>query len=369
MPVQHRRSTWSLELGSIAKIPLRIHATFFLLLIWLVLMTDNPSPMLEGLFVLTIFLCVLLHELSHALVARAFGVQTKHITLYPFGGIAAIASQPSPKAELMIAAAGPTVNLLIAAALFPWIELPSAESIKTAPVTFLPRLFLTNVGLAVFNLLPALPMDGGRVLRALLSIFNVRRATFFAARISQGICVVLGFAGLYFDQPMLFVIAFIIFFGAMQEHIRAETSALAVAFSVSDVLIPKERLEPLPHGTTISKGLRTALTSLQPLYPVMNGEELMGVVFREDLLEHAATRADDYIGEIVTKSLPSLDASLSLADALNRLDEEGSNVAIVSREGRYIGLLVADRLADFLLLQELRQNLPKDDDIEWSTPL
>jgi len=236
-------------------------------------------------------------------------------------------------------------------------------------MTFLPRLFLTNVGLAVFNLLPALPMDGGRVLRALLSIFNVRRATYFAARISQGICILLGLAGLYFDQPMLFVISFIIFFGAMQEHIRAETSAIAVAFSVSDVLIPRDRLDPLSHGTTISKGLRTALTSLQPLYPVMNGEDLMGVVFREDLLEHAATQADNYIGELVTKSLPSLDASASLADALTRLDEEGSNVAIVTREGHYIGLLVADRLADFLVLQELRKNLPKDDDIEWSTPL
>jgi Zn-dependent protease/CBS domain-containing protein len=368
MPVQHHRSKWSLELGSIANIPVRIHTTFFLLLAWLVLMTDSPSPMVEGLFVVSVFLCVLLHELGHAIMGKWWGIQTKHITLYPFGGIAAITSQPSPKGELFIAISGPLVNIAIAAIIYPWISVPSVESLNTTPISFVTRLFLTNIGLALFNLLPALPMDGGRVLRALLSLLNVRRPTFFAARISQGICILLGLAGLYLDQPMLFVIAFIIFFGAMQEHVRAETSSLAIAFTVSDVVIPKERLETMSHGTTISKGLRTALTSLQPLYPVMNGDELMGVVFREDLLEHAATRADDYIGEILTRSLPRLEASLSLADALTKLEEEGSNVAVVTRNGQYIGLLVADRLADFLLLQELRQNFPKDDDIEWSTP-
>jgi Zn-dependent protease/CBS domain-containing protein len=368
MPVQNQRSKWSLELGSIANIPIRIHTTFFLLLAWLVLMTDSPSPMLEGLFVVSVFVCVLLHELGHAIMGKWWGVQTKNITLYPFGGIAAITSQPSPKGELFIAISGPLVNILIAALLYPWVNLPSAESISTTPISFVARLFLTNIGLALFNLLPALPMDGGRVLRALLSLLKVRRPTFFAARISQGICILLGLAGLYLDQPMLFVIAFIIFFGAMQEHVRAETSSLAIAFTVSDVFVPKERLETMSHGTTISKGLRTALTSLQPLYPVMNGDELMGVVFREDLLEHAATRADDYIGEILTRSLPRLEASLSLADAISKLEEENSNVAVVTRGGQYVGLLVADRLADFLLLQELRQNLPKDDDIEWSTP-
>ncbi len=369
MPVQHRRSNWSLELGSVAKIPIRVHTTFFLLLAWLVFMTDTPSPLLEGAFVIAVFACVLLHELSHALMGKWWGVQTKSITLYPFGGIAAMGTQPSPKAELLIAIAGPLVNVAIAALLFPWVTLPTAESVNATPITFTARLFLTNIGLALFNLLPALPMDGGRVLRALLSLLNVRRATFFAARISQGLCILLGLAGLYLDQPMLFVIAFIIFFGAMQEHIRAETGAIATAFNVSDVIIPKERLESMPHGTTISKGLRTALTSLQPLYPVMNGNELMGVVFREDLLEHAATRADDYIGEILTRSLPRFEASMPLADALTKLEEENSNVAMVTRDGEYVGLLVADRLADFLLLQELRQNLPKDDDIEWSTPL
>jgi Zn-dependent protease/CBS domain-containing protein len=368
MPVQHHRSKWSLELGSIANIPVRIHVTFFLLLAWLVLMTDSPSPMLEGFFVISVFFCVLLHELGHAIMGKWWGVQTNNITLYPFGGIAAITSQPSPKGELFIAISGPLVNVAIAALVYPWVNVPSVESVNTTPLSFVTRLFLTNIGLALFNLLPALPMDGGRVLRALLSLLNVRRPTFFAARISQGICILLGLAGLYLDQPMLFVIAFVIFFGAMQEHVRAETSALAIAFTVSDVVVPRERLETMSHGTTISKGLRTALTSLQPLYPVMNGDELMGVVFREDLLEHAATRADDYIGEILTRSLPRFEASLSLADALSKLEEENSNVAVVTRNGQYVGLLVADRLADFLLLQELRQNLPKDDDIEWSTP-
>jgi Zn-dependent protease len=369
MSVKQRRSHWSLELGSVASIPIRIHITFFLLLVWLVMMTDSPSPLLEGLFVVLVFVCVLLHELGHALIGKWLGVQTKSITLYPFGGIAAITSQPQPRAELLIAIAGPLVNIAMASILYPWVTFPPVESLSTVPVSFLTRLFLANIGLAVFNLLPALPMDGGRVLRAVLSLLKVRRSTFIAARISQGICVLLGLAGLYLDQPVLFVIAFIIFFGAMQEHIRAATSVLAVAFTVADVVIPKERLETMPHGTTISKGLRIALTSLQPLYPVMNGDDVMGVVFREDILEHAATRSDEYIGEIITRSLPRFETSMPLSEALSKLEEEGSHVAMATRDGLYVGLLVADRLADFLLLQELRQNLPKDDDIEWSTPL
>lgn len=369
--VNHRRSGWAIQVGTISQIPIRIHLTFLLLLAWLVLSAEGEqvSPLMEGLFVVVIFACVLLHELGHALVGKRFGVLTKDITLYPFGGVASITSQPAPKAELLIAVSGPLVNVIIALAMYPWITLPDLSHSGPITITFAARVFMTNVALAVFNLLPALPMDGGRVLRAALALMNVKRATAIAARVSQLLCIGLGLAALYIGNPILFVIAFIIFFAAMQERVRAESKVIAVAFTVREAMIPRERLDSISHGTTISKALRLALTSLQPLYPVLNADELLGVVFREDILEHAATRPDEYVGEIMTRSIPTIDLSASLADAFAQIEQSGNNLLIVTKEGHYVGLLVYDRLADFLLLHEIRKNVPKDSDVEWSTPM
>lgn len=364
---EHRKG-WSIQVGSIGQIPIRIHITFLVLLVWLVFGSTAESPLGEALFVISVFVCVLLHELSHALVAKRFGVLTRDITLYPFGGIASIVSQPTPKAEVGIALAGPLVNVVIAAALYPWITIPDLTNTENVQLSFLVRLFFTNAALAVFNLLPALPMDGGRVLRACLALCNVDKPTMIAARISQALCVVLAITGLYFEQPILFIIALIVFLGAMQEHIRAETRVIAKAFTIAEAMIPKERLESFPHGTTVSSALRTSLTSWQPLYPVINGDALLGIVLRDDILEHAATRSDDYIGEIMQRSIPEIDIAAPLADAFSRMETSAIPFLAVTREGQYAGILAYDRLADFLLMHELRHKMPKDEEIEWTNP-
>ncbi len=366
-----RRRAWSIKIGSVGEIPIRIHLTFILLLAWLLFGSQSASPIRETLFVISVFICVLLHELSHSLVAKRFGVQTRDITIYPFGGIASIVSEPSPKAELAIALAGPFLNLTIAFALYPWITIPDLSTTNSPQIalqlsSFPLRLFFTNLALAIFNLLPALPMDGGRVLRACLALAAVKEPTRIAARISQGLCVVLAVAGLYLEQPMLFVIAIIVFFGAMQEHIRAETRAMAAAFSIADAMIPKERLESFPHGTTISQALRTSLTSWQPFYPVTNGDGLIGLVMRDDLLEHAITHHDAYVGEIMKRSIPEIDISAPLADAFSQMETAALPVLAINKDGHYIGVLAYDRLADFLLMHELRHKMPKDEDLEWT---
>jgi Zn-dependent protease len=367
--VNKTRTGWSLDLGSVAGIPVRVHLTFLILLIWLVLGSDAPQPWREGLFVVSIFACVLAHEFAHALVAKRFGVKTRDITLYPFGGVAAILKQPSPKAEVAIALAGPLLNLAIAAALYIWIDIPVITDEAPRPLSFSERLLISNIALALFNLLPALPMDGGRVLRALLGICNVKNATLIAARISQALCVLLAVAALPTEQPMLFVVAFVIFFGAIQEYVRAESRLVATAFIVADAMIPKERLESFAHGTTISRALRSALTSLQPLYPVTIQDTVVGVVFREDILHHAATQPDEYVSAIMVRSIPSIEASAPLAEAFNLLDETGMQVLMVAKEAHFVGLIVYERLTEFLLLQGLRKQEPKDDDAQWSLPL
>ncbi len=357
-----------MQVGTVGTIPIRIHLSFLALLGWLLIGSSKGSALHETLFVIAVFVCVLLHELGHALTAKRFGVQTRDITLYPFGGIASITSQPASVAELLIALAGPAVNLIIAAAIFPWITLPALINLDGDQISFPARLFVTNIALAVFNLLPALPMDGGRVLRACLALCKVQQPTMISARISQGLCIVLAIIGLYLQQPMLFIIAVLVFLGAMHEHIRAETKAIATAFTIEEAMIPRERLESFPHGTTISRALRTSLTSWQPLYPVLNGNALLGIVLRDDILEHAVTRSDDYVGEIMKRSIPEIDINASLADAFSRMDNSSLPVLAVTRDEQYVGLLAYDRLADFLLMHELRHRMPGNDDIEWNTP-
>jgi Zn-dependent protease len=365
---QHR-SSWTLNVGNVAGIPIRIHLTFLLLLLWLVLGSESGAALSEALFVLLVFTCVLVHELSHALMGKRFGVQTRDITLYPFGGIASIVSQPTPKGELFISLAGPITNVIIAAGLFPFIDRTLLDKQQLSALTLIDRLFITNIGLAIFNLLPALPMDGGRVLRATLNLLGAKHATKIAARVSQGLCLILAITAIAIEQPMLFIIAFIIFFGAVQEHVRAEAGGVALAFTVADAMIPKERLECFTHGTTVSKALRTALTSLQPLYPIVLGDKVLGVVFREEILEHAATKDDEYVAALNAEECPSIDIQEPLSKAFAILEETGSSVLVVLHQGVFAGLLVHDRVSDFLLLQGIRDRFPKDDNPEWSTPL
>ena len=363
------RSVWALDVGSVGSIPIRIHITFLLLLAWLIFGIGSETPVREALYVVTVFACVLAHELSHALTAKRFGIQTRDITLYPFGGIASIMAQPSAKGELVIALAGPLMNIVIGAALYPFTNLPAVSQQDIATIPLVDRLFITNIGLAAFNLLPALPMDGGRVLRALLGLIKVKQPTRVAARVSQALCLLMAGTAIYTEQPMLFVIAFIIFFGAVQEYVRAEAKVVAVAFTVGDAMIPKERLESFTHGTTVSKALRVALTSLQPLYPVLHGDKVIGILNREDILEHAAMMPDEYLGSITLQEVPMIDVHEPLSSAFTLLEETGTPVLLVTTDGTFSGLLVHDRLSDFLLLHGLRDKRSKDDDAEWSTPL
>lgn len=363
------RSPWALEMGSVNSIPIRVHVTFLLLLVWLVFGAVTENPLHEATYVVLVFLCVLLHELAHASMAKRFGIQTKDITLYPFGGVASILAQPTAKAELLIAIVGPLTNIAIAGCLYYWTHLEGITQQTIGSISIVDRLFITNIGLALFNLLPALPMDGGRVLRASLNLLNVNQPTKIAARVSQGMCILMAIGGLYLEQPMLFIIAFIIFFGAVQEHVRAEARVVAVAFTVNDAMIPRSRLETFTHGTTVSKALRMALTSLQPLYPVLHGDRVVGILSREEILEHAATQPDEYLGSIMLDELPTIEQDLPLSTAFSMLEETGSSFLVVTHEGTFVGLLVHDRLSDFLLLQGLRNSRSNDDDAEWIAPL
>jgi Zn-dependent protease len=223
----------SLKIASISGIEVRIHLTFLLFLAWIwfsYYQIAGVSGATQGvLFVLALFTCVLLHEFGHAFAARAFGIQTPDITLLPIGGVARLNRLPDePWQELVVAVAGPLVNVVIAAVLIFAVRqaapLDQLESIENPRIELLAKLASVNIMLVLFNLIPAFPMDGGRVLRALLAMaMPYSRATWIAARIGQVLAICLGTYA-YFGpnkNPILIFIAFFIFIGAQQEAAMA----------------------------------------------------------------------------------------------------------------------------------------------------
>ncbi len=216
---------WSYRIARIAGIDVRIHATFLLLPLYFGFVewrAAGPWAAAQSVFfILLLFLCVLLHEFGHAMAGRRYGIRTPDITLLPIGGVARMESLPDkPSQELVIAIAGPAVNVAIAAILAPVLMLTGG--VFSGPATegrvLLHNLVLVNLGLVAFNLIPAFPMDGGRVFRALLAMrWSWTRATLIAGRTGQGVAVLFGLAALWDQNPLLLLVALFVFSGAQQE--------------------------------------------------------------------------------------------------------------------------------------------------------
>src|SRR6267142_95338 len=244
---------WSIKLARIAGIELKIHITFLIFLAWIALTyyrAGGGAFAIHGtIFVVLLFLCVVLHELGHALTARSFGIRTPDITLLPIGGIARLERIPEePKQELLIAIAGPLVNVAIAAVLIFFLNAQGTfsdlEDLNTPRVAMLAKLASVNIFLVVFNLIPAFPMDGGRILRALLAMkMNYARATQIAATIGQGLAFCFGFIGL-FGNPMLLFIALFVYLGAAQEAALAQLKDVSASLPVAEAMVTDIRALP-----------------------------------------------------------------------------------------------------------------------------
>ena len=243
------KSSW--RIGRIAGIDVHLHFTFLILLGWVALshylQRQSWQDALSGLaFIVALFTIVVLHELGHALTARRFGIRTRDITLLPIGGVARLERIPeNPKQELLVALAGSAVNVVLAALLFVVLfvgaELSAAKEFKLVGGHFLAKLMWVNVSLAVFNLLPTFPMDGGRVLRALLAMrMDYVRATNIAASIGQGLAWVFGIIGL-FTNPFLMFIALFVWMGAAQEAGQAQMKSALAGLPVSRVMMTEFR--------------------------------------------------------------------------------------------------------------------------------
>jgi Zn-dependent protease/CBS domain-containing protein len=357
---------WSWRLGSFAGIGVYMHATFLLLIGWVVLSYwlrgQNVADTVEGvLFILALFVCVVMHEFGHALTARRYGIKTRDITLLPIGGVARLEKMPDdPRQELWVALAGPAVNVVIAAALFWWLFLTRTweplASLNVTEGSFLERLMVVNVFLVAFNMLPAFPMDGGRVLRALLATrLEYTRATHVAALIGQGMAFLFGFIGL-FTNPFLLFIAFFVWIGAAQESSMTQMKAALDGIPVSRAMLTE--FQTLLPGDTLASVVDKILAGFQEDFPVVEGTEVVGILTRGDLIQGLSQRGPESpVGAAMRRDLPIAEASEMLETAFRRLQGCDCRALPVYRNGRLAGLLTAHNVGEFLMIQSALSSL------------
>jgi Zn-dependent protease len=351
---------WSTRIGRFAGIDVYVHATFVILIGWVALAHwrtgHNAAAAVEGVaFVLALFACVVLHEFGHALTARRFGIKTRDITLLPIGGLARLERMPDdPRQELWVALAGPAVNVVIALALFAGLQVTGrwapVETLGIGGGSFVERLMVVNASLVGFNMLPAFPMDGGRVLRAVLAIrMDYTRATQIAANIGQGMAFVFGLLGLLFN-PVLMFIALFVWIGAAQEAAMTQVKAALGGIPLERAMITDFRT--LSPGDSLAHAVELLLAGAQQDFPVVEHGAVVGILTRADLFTSLARQEQQCpVADVMRRKFLTADASDMIDVAFQRLQEHECHTIPVLRGGVLIGLLTMDNVGEFLRVQ------------------
>jgi Zn-dependent protease/CBS domain-containing protein len=340
--------SWSFRLGTILGIPIRIHFTFLVILGLLAINEASLSGVLAGLssllFIVLLFGCVLLHELGHCVVARRFGVLIASITLYPIGGIAAFTEIPrQPMREILIAIAGPMVNFIIAGGLFLGVELLSPG--PRLPISilhggdFLGGLLQLNLRLGLFNLLPAYPMDGGRILRGLLA---TRMSYLAATRWAAGIGKIFGglfiLIGVVRQQYLLFIIlgVFLYLIASSDERATLLQSALE-GIQVRDLMITE--FVALSPADTLTDALGRALHTFQDEFPVLREGSFLGVLSRRRIVDTLKEEGEGFVQGWVQEVKETVSPQDSLKEAVRKMQSERTGLLPVVDDGRFVGVV------------------------------
>jgi Zn-dependent protease/CBS domain-containing protein len=374
---------WSIRIATVSGIPIRLHFTFILLLAFVAVSGWGRGGPAHVGFLLAVFTCVVLHELGHSLVAQRYGYTVRDIVLYPIGGVASIDQTPRPRHELWIAVAGPAVNVVIATLIFLYMQFLSPDSawerlqpllqrgqIVLSGSGYLTLLLVSNVMLVLFNMLPAFPMDGGRVLRAVLAIKIGRtRATRIAANIGQFFALIFGLIGLGIlgngaNYPLVIVAVFV-YFGAGQERAAEESRDVMADAPVGEAMM--RDFATLAHGDTLKHAADVLLAGSQQDFPVVAGGEVVGILSRSQLLRGLAREGDSayvatFMDRDITFAAPNepLEDYLLSSHALRRapvLVRENENSEL-------LGMVTLENAMEFLTLRQiarLREENDSDD--------
>lgn len=337
-------------------VPIRLHFTFVLLLIFLVVigLGSGQSPANYILFILAMIASVLLHELGHAFVSSRYGIRTLEIVMYPIGGVARTERPAKPWEEFWVSLTGPAVNLLIAALIFGFLysqnrTLDFLSLGQPSDVNLTDRIALGNLILAGFNLLPAFPMDGGRMLRAVLSRFKSEYdATRIATWSGRMLALSMGLYGFVF-MPMLTFVAFFVYLGAANEGAASRGRNLTQGIPVRAAMMTG--YHTLQHGSTIRDAANLLLSTSQQDFPVVHGDQVIGLLGRNALLRGMAMDGpDSYIAGCMDRGYVTISPEQDLAEVLPLMAGAGS-CALVMQDGKLLGLLTSENLSQFLLLR------------------
>ncbi len=352
---------WSWRIGRIAGIDVFVHPTFLLLLAWVAMSNysahgDWGEAMAGVAFILALFGIVVLHELGHALTARRYGIRTRDITLLPIGGVARLERIPEvPSQELAVALAGPAVNVVMAIAIYLGLalggRLASIDEVLKGGGGFLQQIFWVNVSLVLFNLVPAFPMDGGRVFRALLAMrLDYVQATQIAAGVGQVIALAFGLLGLRYNVFLIFIALFVWLAGTQEASLVQIRSSLGNIPVLRAMITDFRTLHP---DDPLERAVGYVLAGFQQDFPVVENGQLVGILARNDLAtalgRHGPTSR---VGDVMKQDFATTDPHEVLQSAFSRLAEGHARTLPVVRDGRLVGLLTADNLAEVLMIQQ-----------------
>jgi Zn-dependent protease/predicted transcriptional regulator len=360
---------WSLYIGKVSGIKIFIHWTFVFLIAWIIIGNiragETGISILYMLgFIASVFACVTLHELGHALMAKKYNYRTKDITLLPIGGIARMEEIPeNPKHEFAVAIAGPLVNVVIAAILFPIVY-----GFGFIPETIVPyinsfdsyiyNLLYTNIILVAFNLLPAFPMDGGRIFRALLSMKMSRmKATAIAVRVGQVISVgffVLGF----FSNPFLIVIGIFIFFMAQTEGEYVKSKSMLQNFHVRDVIIRK--YFSINATDTVLDSVKLLLNVQPTDFPVVDDHNhVLGTLNRDSIINALAEKGkDEIIANVMNKNFTSVSPEMPLDKVYTLFLTKGGSIFPVVQEKQFLGIVDISNIIELIMVKSAAEKRP-----------
>jgi Zn-dependent protease/CBS domain-containing protein len=338
-------------------VPVRLHFTFVLLLIFLMVygLGSSLSAATYVVYVFALVASVLLHEFAHAFVSARYGIKTLEIVMFPIGGISRMERRAKPAQEFWIALAGPVVNVVIGSSIF-WYLFAQRRIVNIYALNeptdsnLLERIALGNLILAAFNLLPAFPMDGGRMLRAILSRFKTEEeATRIAAVAGRMLAMSMGLYGLLSMHFMLVFVAFFVYLGAAQEGAAAMGRSLTHGIPVRAVMVTEFRT--LGPGNTIRDAANMLLATSQQDFPVAHGGQIVGLLGRTALLRAMATDGPDaYVAGVMDRNYSTLEPDTDLAEVLPLMAQAGS-CALVMEGEKLLGLLTSENLSEFLLLR------------------
>jgi Zn-dependent protease/CBS domain-containing protein len=355
--------SWSFPIGRLFGSELRVHATFFLLLLWIgasAFASGGLEAALVNLaFIIALFACVVAHEFGHALMARRFGIATPDITLLPIGGLARLERMPEkPAQEIAVALAGPAVNVVI------WAVLVGVFRVQTDPSVLLEienpaegfwgRLAIVNLFLVLFNMLPAFPMDGGRVFRALLAMRLSRvAATRAAALAGQVMAFLFGFLGLMSGNPLLILVAIFVFLAAMAESGHVATEEFGRHIGAREAMITA--FEALDEGASLNEAAAALIRTTQHEFPVLDAAgQMTGVLTRRALYTALADDAPRTrpIAPHVTRDVPVVGLRAALIDAIRAMQKaEAPAVGVVGPSGALIGYITAENIGELMVVR------------------